>query len=168
MHYRTLQIVYDVYNESYENLLNKVTIFDTSKTLVILGCKVNPGFICNIFQKKHTPLTIYDEETYYTFHLLIILAMMLILQFFVRVYEGITFHPRKKESRTLYAFKNEVKNFKIYSLQLHCLSVTYVQMPFYFNCKFLLCFYDCGSLTGSWYLLAYSYFFNQSKINILL
>ena len=84
IHYRIAQIVYDVYNESYENLLNGSD--DVSIHQIHLGylaievckclTKINIGFMWNFFEQNHT-LIIYDEETYYTFYLLILLVMFI-------------------------------------------------------------------------------------------
>ena len=63
IHKRTLQIVYDVYDESYENLLNRSDDISLhQKHLRYLAievykslAKLNPGFIWNFFERNHTP-----------------------------------------------------------------------------------------------------------------
>ena len=63
IHKRTLQIVYDVYDESYENLLNRSgDILIHQKHLPYLAievykslAKLNTGFIWNFFERNHTP-----------------------------------------------------------------------------------------------------------------
>ena len=82
---RTLQIVYDVFDESYENLLNSSDDISThQKHLRYLAIEVyksltmlNPGFMWNFFERNH--VLIYDEVTYYFYRLLKLLAMVLIL-----------------------------------------------------------------------------------------
>ena len=86
IHERTLQIVYDVYDESYENLLNRSDdISIHQKHLRYLAIEVyksltmlNPGFMWN-FLRETIFLIIYDKVTYYFYHLLNLLAMVLIL-----------------------------------------------------------------------------------------
>ena len=86
IHERTLQIVYDVYDESYENLLNRSDdISIHQKHLRYLAIEVyksltmlNPGFMWN-FLREAIFLIIYDKVTYYFYHLLNLLAMVLIL-----------------------------------------------------------------------------------------
>ena len=63
IHKRTLQIVYGVYDESYENLLNRsgdISIY--KKHLRYLAIEVyqslamlNPGFTWNLFERNHIP-----------------------------------------------------------------------------------------------------------------
>ena len=63
IHKRTLQIVYGVYDESYENLLNRSD--DISLRQNHLRCftievykslsKLNPGFMWSFFERNHTP-----------------------------------------------------------------------------------------------------------------
>ena len=63
IHKRTLQIVYDVYDESYENLLNRSDDISLhQKQLLYLAIevyksltKLNPGFMWNFFQINHIP-----------------------------------------------------------------------------------------------------------------
>ena len=82
---QTLQIVYDVFDESYENLLNSSDDISThQKHLRYLAIEVyksltmlNPGFMWNFFERNH--VLIYDEVTYYFYRLLKLLAMVLIL-----------------------------------------------------------------------------------------
>ena len=82
---QTLQIVYDVFDESYENLLNSSDDISThQKHLRYLAIEVyksltmlNPGFMWNFFERNH--VLIYDEVTYYFYRLLQLLAMVLIL-----------------------------------------------------------------------------------------
>ena len=60
---KTLQIVYDVYDESYENLLNRSDdISKHQKHLQYLAIevyksltKLNPGFMWNFFERNHVP-----------------------------------------------------------------------------------------------------------------
>ena len=86
IHKRTLQIVYDVYNESYENLLNRSDdISIHQKHLRYLAIAVyksltmlNAGS-CGISVRETIFLIIYDEVTYYFYRLLNLLAMVLIL-----------------------------------------------------------------------------------------
>ena len=86
IHKRTLQIVYDVYDESYENLLNRsddISIhqkhlrclaIEVYKSLI----KINPGFMWNFFGEVIF-LIIYDEVTYYFYRQINLLTMVLIL-----------------------------------------------------------------------------------------
>ena len=84
IHKRTLQIVYGIYDESYENLLNRGgDISLNQKHLRYLAIeiyksltKLNPGFMWNFFERN---LTIYDEVTYYFYRQLNLFAMVLIL-----------------------------------------------------------------------------------------
>ena len=84
IHKRTLQIVYDVYNESYENLLNRSDdISIHQKHLRYLAIEVykslnmlNPGFMWNFFERNHIPHNLRRGDFY---RLLNLLAMVLIL-----------------------------------------------------------------------------------------
>ena len=63
IHKRTLQIVYDVYDESYENLLNRsddISIHQKHLRYLAIevyksSAKLNPGFMWNFFERNHTP-----------------------------------------------------------------------------------------------------------------
>ena len=86
IHKRTLQIIYNVYYESYENLLNRSDdISIRQKHLRYLAIEVyksltmlNPGFMWNFFERNHMPYNL-DEVTDYFYRLLNLLAMLLIL-----------------------------------------------------------------------------------------
>ena len=63
IHKRTLQIVYEVYGESYENLLNRsddISIHQKHLRYLAIEVyksltKLNPGFMWNFFQINHIP-----------------------------------------------------------------------------------------------------------------
>ena len=75
IHKKTLQIVYEVYDESYENLLNRNdNISIHQKHLRYLAIEVE-----RISFKETIILIIYDEVTYYFYRQLNLLAMVLIL-----------------------------------------------------------------------------------------
>ena len=83
IHKRTLQIVYDVYDESMKILNRSDDISIHQKHIRYLAIevyksltKLNPGFMWNFFERN---LTIYDEVTYYFYRQLNLFAMVLIL-----------------------------------------------------------------------------------------
>ena len=84
IHKRTLQIVYDVYDESYQKLLNRSDdISIHQKHLRYLASevhksltKLNPGFIWNFFERNHIPYKLRRGDFC---RLLSLLVMVLIL-----------------------------------------------------------------------------------------
>ena len=114
---RTLQIVYDVYDESHENLLNRsdeISIhqkhqrylaIEVYKSLTML----NPGFMWNFFERNHIPYNLRRGD-------------LLLLPPAKSTRSGVNslafrgsllwnnLPPKVKESQTLEEFKNRIKN----------------------------------------------------------
>ena len=123
IHKRTLQIVYDVYDESYENLLNRsddISIHQKHlRYLAIEVCKsltmLSPGFMWNFFERNHIPYNLRRGN-------LLLLLSAKSARYGVN---SLAFHgsllwnnlpPYIKESQTLEEFKNRIKNFR----SVHC------------------------------------------------
>ena len=83
IHKRTLQIVYDVYDESYENLLNRsddISIHQEHLQYLAIYkslTKLNPGFMWNFFERNYIPYNLRQIDLFY--RQLNLLAMVLIL-----------------------------------------------------------------------------------------
>ena len=84
-HKRTFQIVYDVYDESYENLLNRsgdISIYQKHLGYLAIEVyksltKLNSGFMWNFFERNHIPYNLRRGDlTYYSYRLLNLLAMV--------------------------------------------------------------------------------------------
>ena len=123
IHKRTLQIVYDVYDESYENLLNRsddISIHE--KHLRYLAIEVyksltllNPGFMWNFFERNHIPYNLRRgdilflppaKSTRYGVNSLAFRGSLL----------WNNLPHQVKESQTLEEFKNRIKNLR----SIHC------------------------------------------------
>ena len=123
IHKRTLQIVYDIYDESYENLLNRSDdISIHQKHLRYLGIKVckpltklNPGFMWNFFERNHIPYNLRRGD-------LLLLPPAKSIRYGVNslAFRGSllwnNLPPQVKESQTLEEFKNRIKNLR----SIHC------------------------------------------------
>ena len=124
IHKGTLQTVYDVYDESYENLLNRSDdISIHQKHLRYLAIEVykpltmlNPGFMWNFFERNHIPyiplrrgdllLLPSAKSTRYGVNSLAFWGSLL--------WNNVP--PQVKESQTLEEFKNRIKNLR----SIHC------------------------------------------------
>ena len=82
---RTFQIVYDVYDESYENLLNTsgdISIYQKHLGYLAIEVyksltKLTSGFMWNFFERNHIPYNLRRGDlTYYCYRLLNLLAMV--------------------------------------------------------------------------------------------
>ena len=122
IHNRTLQIVYDVYDESYENLLNRsdnipihkkhlrYLAIEVHKSLT----KLNLGFMWSFFGRNHIPYNLRRGElllppatsTHYGVNSLAFRRSLL----------WNNPPPEVKESQTLEEFKNRIKNLR----SIHC------------------------------------------------
>ena len=131
IHKRTLQIVYDVYGELYENLWNtnddisihqkilRYLAIEVYKSLT----KLNPGFMWNFFERNHILYNLRRggllllppaKSTRYCVNSLAFRASLL----------WNNLPHQVKESQTLEEFKNRIKNLR----SIHCtctFSVTY-------------------------------------------
>ena len=117
IHKRTLQIAYDVYDESYENLLNRSDdISIHQKHLRYLAIKVynsltmlNPGFMWNFFERNNIPYNLRRVH-------LLLLPPAKSTRYGVNslAFQGSLLRnnlPHQvKESQTLEEFKNRIKN----------------------------------------------------------
>ena len=123
IHKRTLQIVYDVYDESYENLLNRSDdISINQKHLRYLAIevykflpKLNLGFMWNFFARNHTPYNLRrgdllllppDKSIRYGVNSLAFWASLL----------WNNLPPQVKVNQTLEELKNRIKNLR----SIHC------------------------------------------------
>ena len=128
IHKRALQIVYDVYDESYENLSNRsddISIYQ--KHLRYLAIEVyksvtmlNPGFTWNIFERNHIPYNLRRGD-------LLLLPPAKSTRYGVNslAFRGSLLRnnlpPQVKESHTLEEFKNRIKNLRsIYCICTVC------------------------------------------------
>ena len=119
IHKRTLQIVYDVYDESYENLLSRSDdISIHQKQLRYLAIEVyksltmlNPGFMWNFFEINHIPYNLRQgdllplppaKSTRYGVNSLAFQGSLLWKKL----------RPQVKESQTLEEFKNRIKTLR--------------------------------------------------------
>ena len=117
IHKRTLEIVYNVYDESYENLLNRIDdISIHQKHLRYLAIEVyksltmlNSGFMWNFFERNQIPYILRRgdllllspaKSTCYGVNSLAFWGNLL--------WNNIL--PQVKESQTLEEFKNRIKN----------------------------------------------------------
>ena len=119
IHKRTLQIVYGVYDESYENLLNRSgNISLHQKHLRYLAIEVykslaelNPGFMWNFFERNHAPYNLRQGD-------LLLLPPAKSIRYGVNssAFRGSllwnNLPPQVKESQTLEEFKNRIKNLR--------------------------------------------------------
>ena len=119
IHKRTFQIVYDVYDESYENLLNRSDDISLhQKQLLYLAIevyksltKLNPGFMWNFFERNHTPYNLRRGD-------LLLLPPAKSIRYGVNslAFRGSllwnNLPPQVKESQTLEEFKNRIKNLR--------------------------------------------------------
>ena len=139
IHKRTLQIVYDVYDEWYENLLNRsddisihqkhlryLAIYEVYKSLA----KLIPRFMWNFFERNHTPYNLRRGD-------LLLLPPAKSIRYGVNslAFRGSllwnNLPPQVKESQTLEEFKNRIKNLR--SIRCTCTVCRWRIMPFYFN-----------------------------------
>ena len=104
---RTLQIVHGVYDESYENLLNRsgdISLHQKHLAIQVYKslAKLNPGFMWNFFERNHTPYNLRRGD--------------LLLLPPAKSFRGSLFWnnlpPQVKESQTLQEFKNRIKNLR--------------------------------------------------------
>ena len=123
IHKRTLQIVSDVYDKSYENLLNRSDdISIHQKHLRYLAIEVyksltmlNPGFMWNFFERNHTPCNLRRGD-------LLLLPPAKSIRYGVNslAFRGSllwnNLPPQVKESLTLEEFENRIKNL----ISIHC------------------------------------------------
>ena len=123
IHKRTLQIVYDVYDESYENLLNRsddISIHQKHLRYLAIEVyksltKLNPGFMWNFFERNHTPYNLRRGD-------LLLLPPAKSIRYGVNslAFRGSllwnNLPPQVKESQTLEEFKNRIKNLR----SIHC------------------------------------------------
>ena len=119
IHKRTLQIVDDVYDESYENLFNRSgDISLHQKHLLYLAievckslAKLNPGFMWNFFERNHTPYNLRRGD-------LLLLPPAKSIRYGVNslAFRGSllwnNLPPQVKESQSLEEFKNRIKNLR--------------------------------------------------------
>ena len=123
IHKRTIQTVYDVYDESYENLLKRsddISIhqkhmrylaIEVYKSLTML----NPGFMWNFSERNHIPYNLRRGD-------LLLLPPAKSTRFGVNslAFRGSllwnNLPPQVKESQTLEEFKNGMKNLR----SIHC------------------------------------------------
>ena len=151
IHKRTLQIVYDIYDETYENLLNRsddISIhqkhlrylaIEVYKSLI----KLNPGFIWNVSEKNHTLFNLRRDD-------LLFLPPVKSTRYGVNYLASRASlwwnypAPQIKENQFLEEFKNRIKNLR--SIHCTCTVCRWHIMPFYFNVSiwwdFIMCFYD--------------------------
>ena len=130
IHKRTVKIVYDVYDESYENLLNRsgdISIHQKHLRYLAIEvykslAKLNPGFMWNFFERNHTPYNLRRGD-------LLLLPPAKSIRYGVNslAFRGSllwnNLPPQVKESQTLEEFKNIIKN-------LRSVSVTYITILF--------------------------------------
>ena len=123
IHKRTLQIVYDVYDESYEKLLNRsddISIHQKHLRHLAIEvykslAKLNPGFMWNFFERNHTPYNLRRGD-------LLLLPPAKSIRYGVNslAFRGSllwnNLPPQVKESQTLEEFKNRIKNLR----SIHC------------------------------------------------
>ena len=133
IHKRTFQIVYDVYDESYENLLNRSDDISLhQKQLLYLAIevyksltKLNPGFMWNFFERNHIPYNLRRGD-------LLLLPPAKSTRYGVNslAFRGSllwnNLPPQVKESQTLEEFKSRIKNLRagikvIYNCKLRTL-----------------------------------------------
>ena len=126
IHKRTLQIVYGVYDESYENLLNRSgDISLHQKHLQYLAievykslAKLNPGFMWNFFERNHAPYNLRRGD-------LLLLPPDKSIRYGVNslAFRGSllwnNLPPQVKESQTLEEFKNRIRNLR--SIRCTCI-----------------------------------------------
>ena len=138
IHKRILQIVYGVYVESYENLLNRSDDISLhQKHLRYLAIevyksltKLNPGFIWNFFERNHIPYNLRRGD-------LLLLPPAKSTRYGVNslAFQGSllwnNLPSQVKESQTLDEFKNKIKNLR--SIHCTCTLCRWRRMPFYFN-----------------------------------
>ena len=122
IHNGTLQIVYDVYDESYENLLNRsddISIHQKHLRYLAIEVyksltKLNPGFMWNFIERNHIPYNLRGDllllppakSTRYGDNSLAFRGSPL----------WNNLPPQVKESQTLEQFKNRIKNLRY----IHC------------------------------------------------
>ena len=123
IHKRTLQIVYDVYDESYENLLNRSDdISIHQKHLRYLAvevykslAKLNPGFMWSFFERKHIPYNLRGGD----------LLLLPPAKFTCYGVNSLAFRgsllsnnlsPQVKKSQTLEEFENRIRILR----SIHC------------------------------------------------
>ena len=125
IHKRTLQIVYDVYDESYENLLNRsddISIHQKHLRYLAIEVyksltKLNPGFMWNFFERNHIPYNLRRGD-------LLLLPPAKSTRYGVNslaFWVGLLWNnlpPQVKEGQTLEEFKNKIKNLR--SIQCTC------------------------------------------------
>ena len=119
IHKRTLQIVYGVYDESYENLLNRsddISIHQKHLRYLAIEvykslAKLNPGFMWNFFERNHAPYNLRRGD-------LLLLPPAKSIRYGVNslAFRGSllwnNLPPQVKESQTLEEFKNRIKNLR--------------------------------------------------------
>ena len=139
IHKKTFQIVYDVYDESYENLLNRsddisihqahlryLAIIEVYKSLT----KLNPGYMWNFFERNHIPYNLPRGD-------LLLLSPAKSTRFGVNslafwgslLWNNLT--SQVKERQNLEVFKIRIKNLR--SIHCTCTVCRWCIMPFYFN-----------------------------------
>ena len=123
IHKRTLQIVYDVYDESYENLLSRSDdISIHQKHLRYLAvevykslAKLNPGFMWSFFERKHIPYNLRGGD-------LLLLPPAKFTRYGVNslAFRGSllsnNLSPQVKKSQTLEEFENRIRILR----SIHC------------------------------------------------
>ena len=114
---RTLQIVYDIYDETYENLLNRSDdISIHQKHLQYLAIevyksltKLNPGFIWNFFERNHTLCNLRRGDLLFLPPAKSTCHVVNSLGFRGSLLRS-NLAPQIKGSQTLEEFKNRIKN----------------------------------------------------------
>ena len=119
IHKRALQIVYGVYDESYENLLNRrgdISLHQKHLRYLAIEvyksfAKLNPGFMRNFFDRNHAPYNLRRDD-------LLLLPPAKSIRYGVNslAFRGSllwnNLPPQVKESQTLEEFKNRIKNLR--------------------------------------------------------
>ena len=119
IHKRTLQIVYGVYDESYENLLNRsddISIHQKHLRYLAIEVykslpKLKPGFMWSFFERNHTPNYLRRGD-------LLLLPPAKSIRYGVNslAFRGSllwnNLPPQVKESQTLEESKNRIKNLR--------------------------------------------------------
>ena len=130
IHKRTLQVVYDVYDELYENILNRSGDISIHQKHLPYMAKLNPGFMWNFLERNHTPYNLRRGD-------LLLLPPGKSIRYGVNslAFRGSllwnSLPPQVKESQTLEEFKNRIKNLR--SIHCTCTVCPWRIMPFNFS-----------------------------------